>query len=110
MVLSEKVKSVLSCGLALHKIGICNWALTHEQALLAFDTLRNGNAAVLGGDVYEAIDGEAEPNYDNWFCDRKDDEKLNDYVERSIKHAHSFVTKYSNPNGRDPLFVLIVEE
>lgn len=109
MAWSEKIESILSSGIALHDTGVNNWALGKEQALLAIEKLESQKLSVLGGDVYELIDGAIEPNYDNWYCDKSENESLNDFVHRSANQARQYVSDYSTASGRDALFVLVVE-
>lgn len=109
MAWSKKVESIISSGLALHYIGISNWALSKEQALDALDKFEAEKIAVLGGDVYELNDGEPESNYDNWYCDREPDEPLENYVDRSINKARTYISNYNSPNQKQEMFVFVAE-
>lgn len=105
----EKMKSILSCGISLHDFGVNNWALTKAQALVVFNKLEQENRSVLGGDVFQIVNGMPESNYDNWYCDRLEGEDSNSYSSRSISIACQYVYQYQHPNGKEALFVLVVE-
>ena len=109
MAWSKKVESIISIGLALHEKGICNWALSKEQALEVLDKFEVEKISVLGGDVYELNGDEPESNYDNWSCDREPDEALEDYAVRSIKKARDYISNYRRPSEKQELFVLVAE-
>lgn len=105
----NKVESIISSGIALHSVGVSNWALSKEQALDALDKFEAEKISVLGGDVYELNNGEPESNYDNWYCDREPDESLENYVARSISKARAYISNYSSPNQKQEMFVLVAE-
>ena len=109
MAWSEKVDSIISCGISLHDAGVSDWALTKEQALSAFDSIEKEKMFVLGGDVYQMVSGAPESNYDNWYCDRNEGEDEGSYLERCISKARQYVTQYQHPNGQKAFFVLVVE-
>ena len=101
----KKVESIISCGMALHDTGVNNWALTKQQALSVLDKFEAEKIYVLGGDVYELVDGELESNYDNWYCDRETDELLENYITRSINKARSYIANYNRPKQNFFVFV-----
>ncbi len=104
---SEDVKAILSSGISLSEIGVNNWALTEAQAMQALDKFESLNTPVLGGDIYEMVDGEPESNYDNWYCDQNDNEELGEFVARSISYARQYIGNYRNPSGRETFFVFV---
>jgi len=105
----EKIESILSCGVTLHDMGVNNWALTKEQALAAFDKFTDQKISVLGGDVYELVDGSPESNYDNWYCEREGGESLEFFATRSVRQARAYVNNYNNPSGKETFYILVVE-
>ncbi len=109
MAWSENVEAVLSIGVSLFDIGINNWALNKSQSMRALDEFERLKIPVLGGDVYEVVDGTPESNYDNWYCDRNDKEVLGEFIARSISYAREYISNYSNPSGRETLFVLVAQ-
>jgi len=106
---SNKIESVISSGIPLNHLGINNWALNKEQAVRALDELEKAGVPVLGGDVYEIVDDIPESNNDNWYCNRHENEPLEQYVSRSIEHTRKYVDSYCNPSRRETLFVLVAE-
>ncbi|PID44174.1 MAG: hypothetical protein CSB47_11585 [Proteobacteria bacterium] len=109
MTWSEDVKKILESGVSLSSVGINNWALNKDQAMLAIDEFEKHKIPVLGGDVYEMVDGYPEANYDNWYCDRNANEELEDFVARSAGNARDYIESYSNLSGQETYFVLIAQ-
>ncbi|MBE0437075.1 MAG: hypothetical protein IBX56_14885 [Methylomicrobium sp.] len=109
MAWSEDVKKILEGGISLSSVGIDNWALDKNQATLAIDEFERHKIPILGGDVYEMVDGYPEANYDNWYCDRNANEELEDYVARSVGRARDYVESYSSPSGQEAYFVLVAQ-
>ncbi len=106
---SEDVKAILSCGISLSEMGVNNWALTEAQAIQALDKFESLETLVLGGDVYKMVDGEPESNYDNWYCERNDNEELGKFAARSINCARQYIGNYRNPSSRETFFVFVTE-
>lgn len=110
MAWSKEVKKILSCGTSLSSSGIDNWALNRNQAMQALDEFEKLKTPVLGGDVFELIDGHPEPNYDNWYCDRQENEELENFILRSIKYSRDYINNYRNRGGRETFFVLVAQD
>lgn len=110
MARSKEVEAIVSSGIALHNMGVSNWALSKAQALSALDKFEIEKISVLGGDVYELNDGEPESNRDNWYCDREPDEAFENYVARSISKARVYISNYRNPNQKQEMFVIVAEQ
>lgn len=92
----------LSVGIDLREIGIENWALTKEQALLF---LNECQVPVLGGDVMRVVDGEMGSDFANWSCAREDLEGASDYLKRSVHEAKVYITQYPTAGA---FFVLVL--
>lgn len=110
MARSKEVEAIVSSGIALHNMGVSNWALSKAQALSALDKFEIEKISVLGGDVYELNDGEPESNRDNWYCDREPDEAFENFVARSISKARVYISNYRNPNQKQEMFVIVAEQ
>jgi hypothetical protein len=108
MTWSKEVEQILSEGIFLDSIGVNNWALTKEQALLALGKFEQKKIPVLGGDVYIIHVDIPEPTYDNWYCNRQDEESIDDYVVRSIDQTRCYINDYVGSNSEHILFVLVV--
>ncbi|RII26466.1 MAG: hypothetical protein CXR30_16435 [Geobacter sp.] len=106
---SEKIDTVLSCGQPLFQIGINNWALTKEDALLVLDKLLEIQVPILGGDVYHKNGETFHSNYDNWYCDQIEGELNSDYVTRSIDVARQYIINYQVETSNTVYFALIPE-
>lgn len=107
IVWSNQVDEILKIGCSLDQIGIRNWALTKEAALNALDKLLEIQVPILGGDVFEKINGVMRPKYDNWYCDPILDESKDDFVVRSIGIAKRYIENYQ-VNYPDIIFFALV--
>lgn len=106
---SEKIDSILSYGYSLSQIGVNNWALTKEEALLALDKLLEIQVPILGGDVYHKSGETFHSNYDNWYCDQIEGELKADYLTRSIDVARQYIINYQAETSNTVYFALIPE-
>lgn len=97
---SETIDSILGAGESLEMLGVRNWALDQAGALDAVERLHSKGIAVAGGDVYRLENGRLEPTYDNWYCDKCDDEPIGEYIEHSVHIAMSYISEYPNSDGR----------
>ena len=68
---------------SLEEISIDNYAFPYQQAILLVDVLRQSNVHILGGDVYLKLGYSIEISYDNWYCDKKENERDGVFVNRS---------------------------
>lgn len=96
---SSEVDRIMSAGRSLEDVGVRNWALSREEALVALAKFAEIEIAVLGGDVYLANGSIVELSYDNWYCNRDKFETISAYVERSIAAAKSYIMNYKAPEG-----------
>lgn len=103
---SCEIDPILSVGRILDDVGVHNWALKREAALVALEQLSAMKVAVLGGDVYVVSDASVEPNYDNWYCNRGSGEADSDFVKRSIAEARSYIANYQ-ANTESILFAIV---
>ncbi len=104
---SENIESILSIGICLKNVGVNNWALNKKQALYAVEELKKNGVPILGGDVYEKQYCKFIQNYDNWFCDKKEYEKDEDFLSRSIQIAFNYINSY---NANDKTYFVIVPQ
>ncbi|MFL5811571.1 MAG: Imm40 family immunity protein [Flavisolibacter sp.] len=107
--LPKEIEEVLKVGTPLFDVGVHNWALTKSQVMLAIERLRSLEIPILGGDVYEIINGVLQSNYDNWYCDALPDETQKNFVRRSINKAISFIETYKPQDPIEVFFVLVPE-
>ncbi len=104
---SNKVDEILKVGLSLDNVGVRNWALTKGQALDALKQFLAIEIPVLGGDVYESIDGIIQSNYDSWYCDPLPEETKSAFVRRSIEKAKAYIEEYKSKQIDKIFFVLV---
>ena len=94
---------------SLEEIGINNSAFPFQQAILLVDALRQSNVPILGGDVYLKLGSSIEPSYDNWYCDKIEDERDSDFLRRSCDVAETFIKEYKRKNIiKEPLFAFVI--
>jgi hypothetical protein len=105
---SEAIDSVLKVGQPLADIGVNNWGLTKEDALIALNEFLKVGIAVLGGDVYIMSGRNIEPSYNNWYCSREKDESNIDFIKRSILKAENYISNYTDTKN-NTLFALVPE-
>lgn len=98
---SRKADEILKIGHPLNKVGVRNWALTKSDALAALEQFLRCHIPILGGDVYEEINGTIQSNYDSWHCDALPGETKNDFLIRSITKAKTYIEEYrATPSDR----------
>lgn len=103
---SPEIDSILSVGRSLEALGIRNWALEPDAALMAVDNLSVIGVPILGGDVYVVAGAHIEMNYDNWYCNRNSGETVADFALRSAAKAKSYIVNYPNSEA-DVLFAIV---
>ena len=96
---------------SLEEIGIDNCAFPYEQAILLVDVLRQLCVPILGGDVYMKSGSAIEITYDNWYSDKKENERDSDFLRRSCDAAETFIKEYKRKNIiKEPLFAFVIGE
>ncbi|MEO5995604.1 MAG: Imm40 family immunity protein [Chitinophagaceae bacterium] len=79
-------------------------ALTVEDALHGLELLKISHTEIFGGDVYSEDNGlliyayqlwGAKYHYLNWYCDRMDNEREDDYLKRSYEIASEGISNAS---------------
>lgn len=106
---SKESDAILKVGRSLEDVGVYNWALTKAEALMALDRLEAEGIAILGGDVYEMQIDSLQSNYDNWYCDREENESKLAFVSRSIAKAREYVTNYKSSRDAEYYFAIVPE-
>lgn len=106
---SKESDAILKVGRSLEDVGVCNWALTKEEALMALDRLETEGIAILGGDVYEMQRESLQSNYDNWYCDREENESKSAFVSRSIAKAREYIINYNLNRDKEYFFAIVPE-
>lgn len=94
---------------SLNEMGVNSIAFMKQDTLRILEYLKIEVIPVIGIDIYEMKDRKVfySSNYDNWSCDRIENESLLDYVKRSHESAYKFVYNY-NIACAIPLFDLTV--
>jgi hypothetical protein len=106
---SREIDEVFRIGRFLGEFGISNWAFTRSQALDIITKLQRLRIPVLGGDVCEMdLYGRILPNYDSWHCERRPDESREDFAERSLHKARTYIESYSINADEEKFFFTLV--
>lgn len=103
---SAEIDSILGIGRPLSDVGVRNWALSREVALIAINKLLSMRVAILGGDVYVLRDSGIENNTDGWYCSRENEESTDDFIDRSIAVAADYISRYKSGDC-EVLFALV---
>ncbi|SFL95217.1 Immunity protein 40 [Desulfomicrobium norvegicum] len=74
---------------------------------MALDQLETEGIAILGGDVYEMQRENLQSNYDNWYCDRGENESKSAFVSRSIAKAREYVSNYKLNRDAEYYFAIV---
>lgn len=107
---SKQIDEILDeSGEFLSPLGINNWALSKRDMIYALTELKEIGISILGGDVYLSKENSFKPNYDNWFCERKEGEIHSEFVERSVSEAIHFIRNYSNTQKGNVYFTIVPE-
>lgn len=104
---SEEVDAILSVGIFLGRVGVRNWAIPHSNALAVLDRLAEIGVGVLGGDVYLEQEGAIELSYDNWYCTPEIGESDEDFVNRSISCARTYLANYRAEPPKVVFFAIV---
>lgn len=104
---SKETEAILSEGRSLIDVGINNWAFTKSEALAAIERLASIDVPILGGDIYEIIDGILQSNYDNWYCDPQAGESEGEFLNRSLAKAEGYIRAYHAKDPDKIFFVLV---
>lgn len=91
----------------LDALGLDEVAWNKRSALAILAQLGGSSVAVLGGDVYRTVAGRLAPAYESWFCERKAQEALLSYAERSRRQALSFIDSFPDLDSEELLFALV---
>lgn len=82
-------------------------AYPKDEALRVLAFLKQQHIAVLGGDVLRVENGVPTYTYENWTCDRNDNETEKEYVERSYNAACDYITRYPSKKHEPILFTIM---
>ena len=96
-------------AISLSELGIVDYAWAEEDAIVILGTLREGNIAVLGGDVYKLVDGDrVESTFDSWYLDKEPEWSWEYYVVQSSNHTRHYIVSYCERNiGTNFIFNLV---
>ena len=101
---NEYIDAIICVGRSLADLGVCNYALSQTESLIALAQFKEKGVAVLGGDVYILIHDSVEETYDSWHCDQDKSESDEEFLKRSIATSQDYIRAYRNSNG---LFALV---
>lgn len=97
-------------GIALSEInpGSNEYALKLYDVLSAIELLEISETAVLGGDILSDESGKLRYTYENWYCQRQDNEEDADYSKRSCLIAREYINKLINREDDENQYAVLV--
>ncbi|HAM40436.1 MAG TPA: hypothetical protein DDX89_01165 [Candidatus Omnitrophica bacterium] len=108
MSLPAQIPSHLSQrAIPLDHLGVKEVAWTRKDALEIVRTLEQTRVAILGGDVLQKQRDLFAHNYDNWHCDRQEQESWSAYAVRSRRETQTYLNAYPDPRDDSIAFVLV---
>ncbi len=104
----EKLKDIMKTkGICLLEFGVNSRAFNREEIQDILEILREEGIAVKGGDVWKKNDNNIILTYDNWYCERNQNETYSDFVNRSIEYTNIYINNYNIEKG-DLYFELVI--
>ena len=73
------------------EFGVNSRAFNREEIQDILEILREEGIAVKGGDVWKKNDNNIILTYDNWYCERNQNETYSDFVNRSIEYTNIYI-------------------
>ncbi len=83
-------------------------ALKVDDALQAIELLHNTQSAILGGDILSDDSGKLAYTYENWYCEKLDNESQTDYVNRSYNIARNYINEVIQRAGGNRYVVIVL--
>lgn len=93
-------------AISLEKFGINDLAWDKENA----KNLMEDEIGILGGDVYKLTNKQLQPTYDNWSCEQKIPESLEDFYARSKKESLNYIYNYPVKDKENIVFSITFTE
>lgn len=94
-------------GSSLKEFGVTNYAYTFKDVLAYIDWIESKKFVILGGDVYSRQGDIFDLTYDSWYYSPKN--KDNDSL-KSISVTKNYIKQYTNSNGENFYFAIVVSE
>jgi Immunity protein 40 len=94
-------------GKSLGEVGVNAYAFAKPDALELITLVESSHVPILGGDVYEIVDGRFSLTYDNWYCQKEDFPSEEEYVKSSAAKARDYVTDYADPVDGTVLYRIV---
>lgn len=82
-------------------------ALNIHDALLAIEFLKEAQVAILGGDILSDESGKLTYTYENWYCEKLNNESNDEYLTRSYLITKAYLDSLIN-KGYGNRYVVIV--
>lgn len=87
-------EKILESAISLESFGMYELAWTQDKAIKLIETIMHDEIGILGGDVYNIIDGKPKPTYDNWYCEPMSGESNSDFFLRSKIESLKYINEY----------------
>lgn len=90
----EELQPLIILGNNLQDQGVNNVVFQRDIALQLIDVLFGLGYPILGGDIYLRHNDRFQLSYDNWYCDRDNDETDDEYLLRSSLAAKAYLEDF----------------
>lgn len=108
--LDQKMKKIiLKDSISLKKFGLNDFAWKKQDAINLIDKINFKDIGIFGGDVYQ-LTTRLESLSDNWSCDQKINEPLEEFYERSKKESLIYIQRYPVHSNECILFAITFTE
>jgi len=93
-------------GQDMNNPSIVSKALTKREALDALDLYERLSLPILGGDVFSLNRiGEINWTYDNWYCEKYENESRIEYTKRSVEETKQYINEYQKDSLLDTIYL-----
>jgi hypothetical protein len=97
-------------GRPLAEIGAAGVAFTRKDVLGALECLKGTQVGVLGGDVLDIVGGKLRYTHDSWHVNRRPQEDVADFLNRSIMETERYIRSYPDPEDGTTLYSPVISE
>ncbi len=100
-------KFLMNKTVSLSEIGGSELAFTYDDIVKVIQIVSDKELIILGGDVLRRKNVTLMCKYDNWYYQELKYNK--DSINKSKKMAEAFINSYVGKNGREYLFVIVLQ-
>lgn len=83
-------------------------ALKLDDALQAIELLKDARVPILGGDILSDVSGTLSYTYENWYCEKIEQETPNEYIERSYQISRTYLSNLILKKNKNDYAVFVI--